>query len=116
MPRSSALLLATAAASLVLAAPASAKTTTCGTAKGVSGASVTKVTTSSGTCLAAKTVAKGFARTRVAPKGYTCKEKFSGTMAASVTCSRPSRRVTFKVSWTGSMPLPPAPALPIVNS
>lgn len=116
MSRSSALLLATAAAGLLLAAPASAAAKSCGTAKGVSGASVTKVKTTSGSCVVAKTTAKAFARTRVAPKGYACREKFSGVTTAAVTCSRPGRKVTFKVAWTGSMPLPPAVALPVPNA
>lgn len=103
-------------ATLAAAAPASAATKSCGAVKGVgNGTSVTKVTTSSGSCAAAKTTAKAFARTRVAPKGYTCKEKFSGMMSAGVTCRREGRKVTFKVVWKGSMPLPPAAAPPSVN-
>jgi uncharacterized low-complexity protein len=103
------------AITLLAAVPASAATKSCGTVKGVgNGTSVTKVTTTSGTCDIAKTVAKKFARTRVAPKGYTCKEKFTATMKANVTCKRTGRTITFKVAWNGSMPFPasPAPALP----
>jgi hypothetical protein len=85
----------------------------CGAVAGVgNGTSVTKVTTSSGTCLSAKTAAKSFARTRIAPRGYTCKEKFTAMTAANVRCTRAGTTVSFKVAWTRSMPLPPATALP----
>ncbi len=101
---------------LVIAAvvPAGASAaTSCGTAKGVgNGIVVTSVTTTSGSCPGAKTVAKAFARTRIAPAGYTCKEKFSAATRAKVTCRGRTRTVTFKVSWTAMMPLPPAVALP----
>jgi uncharacterized low-complexity protein len=105
------------ALTLVTAAPAAATTTSCGTVKGVgNGTSVTKVTTTSGSCTNAKTVAKKFARSRIAPPGYTCKEKFTATTKANVTCTRPGRKITFKVAWNGSMPLPPAAATPLPNS
>lgn len=106
-------LLAVALGALAAAAPATASAKSCGQAKGVgNGAVVTGVKTTSGSCTAAKVTAKAFARTRVAPSGYTCKEKFTATMRASVTCRRPGRTVSFKVVWKGSMPLPAAPALP----
>jgi hypothetical protein len=77
----------------------------------------------------AKTVAKRFARTRVEPKGYTCREKLSQptpTTSARVTCKNEGRSITFKVVWNGSVPggsgnsglpdsLPAAPALPNAN-
>lgn len=116
MSRSRCHLVALAGAiTLVSAAPASAATKSCGTVKGVgNGTSVTKVTTTSGSCTTAKTVAKGFARTRNSPKGYSCKEKFTATTKAGVTCKRPGRTITFKVAWNGAMPLPafPPPAPP----
>ena len=97
----------------VTAPTASAALKTCGTAKGASnGAAVTKVTTTSGTCAAAKAVAKKFAGSRVAPRGYECNERFTGSTKASVKCTRPGRKITFKVAWTLSMPLPAAEALP----
>ena len=97
----------------ITAPTASAAAKNCGTAKGASnGATVTKVTTTSGTCTAAKTVAKKFAGSRVAPRGYACKESFTGPTKASVKCTRPGRKITFKVAWTFSMPLPPAQQLP----
>lgn len=102
---------------LLSAAPASAATTSCGTVKGVgNGTSVTKVTKTSGSCTTAKTVAKGFARTRVAPKGYACKERFTAMTKATVACRRPGRTITFRVSWAGTMPLPPAAAPPSANA
>ena len=109
-------IVVTVAATLVAAAQASAATKSCGAVKGVgNGTSVTKVTTSSGSCAVAKTTAKAFARTRIAPSGYTCKEKFTGTTSANVTCRRTGRKITFKVTWKGAMPLPPAAAPPSVN-
>ncbi|MEA2321444.1 MAG: hypothetical protein QOD81_1294 [Solirubrobacteraceae bacterium] len=88
----------------------------CGAVSGVgNGTKVAKVTTSSGTCVAAKTAAKSFARTRIPPKGYTCKEKFTATTTANVRCTRAGRTVTFNVAWTRAMPLPPAAAPPSVN-
>ncbi len=107
--------IAVAAGVLALAAPgpASAATTSCGAVAGVGGGtSVTKVAASGGTCLSAKTVAKKFARTRLAPAGFACREKFTATTSANVTCTRPGRKITFRVKWTGFMPLPAAPALP----
>jgi hypothetical protein len=101
------------AASAAASVPAHAATKSCGTVKGVgNGTSVTKVKTTSGTCVVAKSTAKKFARSRVAPSGYTCKERFTAGTAASVTCKRTGRTITFKVVWNGSMPLPPATALP----
>jgi hypothetical protein len=120
MSRSSALAVAGATAALIIMpASASAAVKSCGTAKGVgNGISVTRVTTTSGSCVAAKTVAKSFARTRVAPAGFTCKERVSGPLGAvtaQVRCTRPGRTITFKVLWTSSLPLPAAPALPSAN-
>jgi hypothetical protein len=98
---------------LVSAAPASAAPKSCGTVKGVgNGTSVTKVKTSSGSCTVAKSTAKAFARTRVAPGGYSCTEKFTSTNKANVTCRRTGRKITFKVAWNTAMPLPPAAAPP----
>lgn len=79
---------------------------------------MTKVTTNSGTCVTARTVAKKFARTRVAPSGYTCRERLSGPLltTAQVKCTRPGRTITFKVVWTSGMPLPATPALPIAGA
>lgn len=105
------------AITLVTVVPASAATRSCGTVKGVgNGTAVTNVRTTSGSCDIAKTVAKKFARTRVAPKGYTCKEKFTAMTRANVTCKRTGRTVTFKVAWNGAMPLPPAAAPPAPNA
>ncbi len=70
------------------------------------------VATSSGSFITAKTTAKAFARTRVAPADCTCKERFTATTRASVTCRRTGRTVSFKVAWNGAMPLPPAVVLP----
>ena len=89
----------------------------CGAVAGVgNGTTVARVTTSGGTCVSAKTAAKSFARTRIAPKGYTCKERFTATTTANVRCTRAGNAVTFRVSWTGGMPLPPAAAQPSVGS
>lgn len=105
------------AIALIGAIPATAATRSCGTVKGVgNGTTVTNVKTTSGSCDIAKTVAKKFARTRVAPKGYTCKEKFTATTKASVTCRRTGRTITFKVAWNGAMPLPAAAAPPAPNA
>ena len=98
---------------LAVASPAPAAAARCGTVAGVGdGTTVTKVSASGVTCLTAKTLAKKFARTRVAPVGFVCRETFTAATAASVACRRPGRTVTFRVRWTGAMPLPAAPALP----
>lgn len=109
--------VATAAVVAVSAAPAAAATKQCGTVRGVGNqTSATKVTTTSGTCLQAKTVAKGFARSRSAPRGFTCRERFTTPLKrANVTCRRTGRIITFTVTWNGSFPLPAAPALPSVG-
>jgi hypothetical protein len=88
----------------------------CGAVAGVgNGTKVANVTTSSGTCVSAKTAAKSFARTRIAPKGYRCREKFTAMTAANVRCTGAGKTVTFRVAWTRAMPLPPAAALPSVG-
>jgi hypothetical protein len=93
-----------------------AATKSCGAVAGVgNGTKVEKVTTSTGTCVSAKTAAKSFARTRVAPQGYRCTEKFTATTTATVRCTRAGRTVSFKVAWTRAMPLPPAAAPPSVG-
>jgi hypothetical protein len=121
MPRHRLTVAAATGATIAIAAALSpavgvAATKGCGAVAGAgNGTRVTKVTTTSGTCLSAKTAAKGFARTRIAPKGYSCKEKFTATTSANIRCTRAGRTVTFKVAWTRAMPLPPAAALPSVN-
>ncbi len=103
-------------ASVLAAGPASAATKSCGTVKGVgNGTAISKVTTSTGSCPSAKSVAKKFARTRIAPAGYACKEKSTSMSSARVTCRGVSRTITFRVVWNGSMPLPPAAAPPSAN-
>ncbi len=109
-------ILAGVVTALCATAPASAAATACGSVSGVgNGTRVTNVTTSSGGCTAAKLVAKRYARTRVAPAGYSCTGPVrmgSGAPSARVTCRRAGRTIRFKVVWTGAMPLPAAPALP----
>jgi hypothetical protein len=118
MPHHRPLLAVTSALALLgLPVPAQAAASQCGTVKGVgSGISVTKVATTSGGCAVAKTTAKAFAKTRVAPKGYRCKETFTAMQKANVTCTRTGRKITFKVVWTSLMPLPAAQALPSANA
>lgn len=122
MTRSS-LLLALGAGSLLLAAPAPALAKSCGSVKGVGkGISVTDVRTTSGSCLAAKTVAKTFARSNGAERsGYTCTSR--GTTSAEgvstyrVTCTREQRKVTFKVRGLASLSGgPPAGSIPQPNA
>lgn len=126
MSKFSAVVVVTGVSTLV-AGPASAATKSCGAVKGVGNQTVvSKVKTSSGSCPTAKTVAKRFARTRVAPDGYTCREKLSPptpAWSARVTCKGTGRTITFKVAWNGALPdgsgggpLPAAPAPPNANA
>ena len=109
--------LAVAMLAAISPAPGVAATKRCGAVAGVgNGTKVTNVTASSGTCGVNKTLAKSFARTRVAPNGYRCKETFVATTTANVRCARAGRTITFRVAWTRAMPLPAAPAPPITNS
>ena len=102
--------VATAAAVAVSVAPAAAATKQCGALKADSKTQVTKITTTSGTCLQARTAAKSFARTRTAPAGYTCRERAAGTLRKDVTCRKSGRVITFTV--TRSFDPFPAPAMP----
>jgi hypothetical protein len=115
MPRRTALTAALALAVLAGGAPASAAAKRCGAVKGTGSTSITDVRTSSGGCPAAKALAKRFANSRVAPRGTTCKERFSQTTKAAVTCRTGARTVRFRVHWKSGMPLPPAVANPLVG-
>ena len=112
--------LALIAAVAVLVLPsASASAKGCASVKTDRGQTrVDKIKTSAGACSAAQRVGKKFAQTRVAPPGYDCDERLqakSQPYKADVSCSGKQRKITFKVTWNGQFPLPPATALPITG-
>ncbi|MCW3011898.1 MAG: hypothetical protein JWO90_2302 [Solirubrobacterales bacterium] len=105
----------------VSAAPAAAATKPCGTVKGAPSAiKITRVTTTSGGCAKAKAVAKAFVQLRHGdPAGYSCPGRSPqgrpGAFVYRVTCKRPGRTVTFRVTRP-DLVLPPAgPAPPVVG-
>ncbi|MCU0314910.1 MAG: hypothetical protein MUC84_12740 [Solirubrobacteraceae bacterium] len=116
-------LLVLAVGVLVAVAPAGAQAKSCGAAKGVGGGTtVTNVTTSSGSCAAAKSAARAFARSNgIRTSGYGCIYRTAsddGPRRSSyrVTCTRDDRKLTFKVRYAGIVLLPALPALPQANA
>ena len=102
-----------AAVVAVSATSATAATKQCGTVKGVGDqTTVTKVTTTSGTCMQAKIAAKAFARTGFA-SGYTCRGRSASADRTNATCRKSGRVITFTVTrkTVGGF-LPPTGAAP----
>lgn len=116
------ILVVLGAAALALAAPSAASAKSCGSVKGVGGGTtVTNVSTSSGSCPGAKSVAKAYARSNgTQASGYTCDYTTAADNSARrssyrVTCTRDGRKVAFKVRYAGLVLLPARPALPRAN-